>query len=243
VRDGIVVEVGPDAGRDATNADVLDASGCLVAPGFLDIHTHYDPQALWDRWLTPSSHQGVTGVVAGNCGFSIAPCDVAGRGPLLRTLDNYLALPLSLLEDAPARARRPAFGWLGNARRKAHGGFEYRTPASWLATPEVARGVIALAKLIASDHALLRERPLDAPEMQLAYYQADKAKLRQALPAWRRDIVRCPAYRRYEIELEPFIELLESGWSWDEAADIRPAWGIVASLSQANLPHASLAAD
>jgi len=162
---------------------------------------------------------------------------------LLRTLDNYLALPLSLLEDAPARARRPAFGWLGNARRKAHGGFEYRTLASWLATPEVARGVIALAKLIASDHALLRERPLDDPEMQLAYYQADKAKLRQALPAWRRDIVRCPAYRRYESELEPFIELLESGWSWDEVADIRPAWGIVASLSQANLPHASLAAD
>lgn len=98
VRDGVVVEVGPDAGRDATHADVLDASGCLVAPGFLDIHTHYDPQALWDRWLTPSSHQGVTGVVAGNCGFSIAPCDAAGRGPLLRTLDKVEDMRLATLE-------------------------------------------------------------------------------------------------------------------------------------------------
>jgi len=145
---------------------------------------------------------------------------------LLRVLDNYLALPLSLLEDARAIARRPSFGWLGNARRKVHGGFEYRTPASFIATPIVARGVIALAKLIAANHAMLTARPLDVLEMQLAYYQADKAKLRQALPAWRRDILRCPTYQFYEEELRPFIELLESGWSWDEAADIRSAWGI-----------------
>jgi len=147
---------------------------------------------------------------------------------LLRVLDNYLALPLSLLEDARAIARRPAFGWLGNARRKPHGGFEYRTPASWLATPDVARGIIALAKLIAADYRLLRKRPLDGLHMQQAYYEADKAKLREALPAWRRDIARCPTYRLCEEELKPLIELLESGWTWDESADIRPAWGITA---------------
>ena len=52
VRDGIVVEVGPNL----RGGEELDASGCVVAPGFLDIHTHYDPQVLWDRWLTPSSY-------------------------------------------------------------------------------------------------------------------------------------------------------------------------------------------
>jgi len=150
---------------------------------------------------------------------------------LLRVLDNYLALPLSLLEDARAIERRPAFGWLGNARRKPHGGFEYRTPASWLATPQLARGVIALAKLIAADHSLLKERPLDHLDMQLAYYRADKAKLKQVIPAWRRDIARCPTYQHYEDELKPLVELVESGWSWDDAADIRPAWGV--SISRA----------
>ncbi|HEX7094580.1 MAG TPA: amidohydrolase family protein, partial [Acidimicrobiales bacterium] len=98
VRDGVIVAVGPDVASDAVGADVLDASGCIVAPGFIDIHTHYDPQALWDRWLTPSSCQGVTGVVAGNCGFSIAPCAPDGRGPLLRTLDKVEDMRLETLE-------------------------------------------------------------------------------------------------------------------------------------------------
>jgi N-acyl-D-aspartate/D-glutamate deacylase len=94
IRDGVFVEVG-DVGR---GDDEIDASGCLVAPGFLDLHTHYDPQVLWDPWLTPSSHQGVTGVVAGNCGFSIAPCRPESRGSLLRTLDKVEDMRVPTLE-------------------------------------------------------------------------------------------------------------------------------------------------
>ena len=66
----------------------LDASGQVVAPGFIDIHTHYDAQVFWDPWLTPSSFHGVTTVVAGNCGFSIAPIRPDGVPLLARTLQH-----------------------------------------------------------------------------------------------------------------------------------------------------------
>ncbi len=66
----------------------LQADGHVVAPGFVDIHTHYDAQVFWDPWLTPSSHHGVTSVVAGNCGFSIAPLRRPDVSLLAHTLQH-----------------------------------------------------------------------------------------------------------------------------------------------------------
>jgi N-acyl-D-aspartate/D-glutamate deacylase len=76
----------------------IDAGGALVAPGFLDIHTHYDPQVLWDPELTPSSFQGVTSVVAGNCGYSVAPTRAPDRASLFRTLDKVEDMRIATLE-------------------------------------------------------------------------------------------------------------------------------------------------
>ncbi len=89
VRGGRIVGLGPDAGG-ALDGPVrtLDASGQVVAPGFIDIHTHYDAQVFWDPWLTPSAFHGVTTVVAGNCGFSIAPTRPEGVDLLARTLQH-----------------------------------------------------------------------------------------------------------------------------------------------------------
>jgi N-acyl-D-amino-acid deacylase len=75
----------------------LDASGCVVAPGFIDIHTHFDAQVFWDPHLKPSSYHGVTTVVAGNCGFSIAPCRPEHHDVIVHTLENVEGMdPASL---------------------------------------------------------------------------------------------------------------------------------------------------
>jgi N-acyl-D-amino-acid deacylase len=84
VTDGAIVGVG----EGLRGSRELDASGQVVCPGFIDIHTHYDAQVFWDPWLTPSSFHGVTSVIAGNCGFSIAPVKSEDVALLARTLQH-----------------------------------------------------------------------------------------------------------------------------------------------------------
>src|SRR5260221_291076 len=84
VSDGVIREIG----QGLSGRRELDASGQIVTPGFVDIHTHYDAQVFWDPALSPSCWHGVTSVVAGNCGFSIAPVRPDDRALLVRTLQH-----------------------------------------------------------------------------------------------------------------------------------------------------------
>jgi len=94
VRDGHIAALGSVRGSARRT---IDARGMVVAPGFVDIHTHYDAQIFWDRLLTISPWHGVTSVVMGNCGFGIAPTRAAHRELILKTLENVEGMSLDAL--------------------------------------------------------------------------------------------------------------------------------------------------
>jgi len=96
IDDGRITTIAPDIGPAATD---LDADGRLVCPGFVDVHTHYDAQVFWDGTLSPSPLHGVTSVIAGNCGFTIAPLsdDPADGEYLMRMLSRVEGMPLESL--------------------------------------------------------------------------------------------------------------------------------------------------
>ena len=100
IKDGLIAAVGEVSG---TAADQIDAEGKVVAPGFVDIHTHYDGQATWDQEMAPSSWHGVTTVVMGNCGVGFAPAKPDRHEWLISLMEG--------VEDIPGTALAEGITW------------------------------------------------------------------------------------------------------------------------------------
>ena len=101
IKDGKIVAV--DRKLDGKAQRSIDAEGHLVTPGWVDAHTHFDGQASWDPYLTPSSNQGTTTVVMGNCGVGFAPCKPEERDMLISVMED--------VEDIPGTALTEGITW------------------------------------------------------------------------------------------------------------------------------------
>ena len=91
IKDGRIAKIGRLAAQDAPR--VIDANGLIVAPGFIDLHTHYDAQVFWDPYCTISGWHGITSVAIGNCGFGFAPVAPEMRERSMLTMTRVERFP------------------------------------------------------------------------------------------------------------------------------------------------------
>lgn len=145
---------------------------------------------------------------------------------LIRALDNYLALPLIMIEDTSTGGRRKKYGRLGDIRRPGHGGFEYRTLPSWIVSPSITKGVLALISLIVQHYEELSSRPLDHTDMLVAYTEGNKRILKPiVIQLWQQlEVTR--GYTNHSLYLEPLKHSIMEQRTWNEQHDFRMVWRI-----------------
>ncbi|MFA7076903.1 MAG: hypothetical protein WC147_00605 [Syntrophomonas sp.] len=161
--------------------------------------------------------------IGGHIHFS----NVALNNHILRALDTYVTLPLFLIENqATAVKRRLKYGFLADYRVKEYGGFEYRTPASWLVSPEITTAVLCLGKIVASNYLQLNRNCFLSLEAQQAFYEGDQAYLKVVFNAVWSDIQRLEMCNSFKQELEIISHMVKNDIQWEEKEDIRKTWSI-----------------
>ncbi len=202
VAGGKIMEIGKIRGGALRT---IDAADCVVAPGFIDPHTHYDAQICWDGAVTPSPWHGVTSVVMGNCGVGIAPCRPTAREVAMRDLVNVEAIPFDVLErgitwdwetfpefmDAAAR-RKPAInlGFLapltpfrhyvmGEASMERAATAEETTRIRSLLAEAMDAGAFGFSSTVLNQHMGFGGRPLACRNASRAEYKAYSGVLKE----------------------------------------------------------------
>ena len=172
------------------------------------------------RWVAGS--QPIKGYsIGGHIHFSNIKLD----GGLLRALDNYLGIPIFLIENPTSAARRRRkYGFLGDYRIKEHGGFEYRTPGSWLMSQKVTSAVLCLAKIVTNRYAEIPQNYLNTAEAQNAFYKGDQDHFRPMFDSLWANLVKLDLYQEYQEELQIIPEMIMNQAIWDEKSDLRKGW-------------------
>lgn len=147
---------------------------------------------------------------------------------LLRALDNYVAFPVMMLENpVRARRRRRKYGWLGEFRWESYGGFEYRTPSSWIVGPHYAAAVLCLTKLVVDNYEKLGGDLFSDPENCRLFYQSEKEGARALFDSLWSELESLDDYPKYEAYLRIIPEQVRANKRWHETRDIRVRWGLV----------------
>ena len=208
-----IVEIRPKAARSPRELVLRLYRGMLMAAKKIN-----DPNIRWLAGALP--FPGFP--IGGHIHFSGVPLSAQ----FLRALDNYIVLPLVLVEDKRGIKRRPTYGFLGDFREQFHGGFEYRTPPSWLISPTLTKGIFSLARVVALHYPYFNEWPLTDLSLQKAYYDGDKEEIKRVVPTLWDELSRFPTYREEAVNLDNYYRMLMSGKTWDESEDIRVKWRI-----------------
>lgn len=160
--------------------------------------------------------------VGGHVHFGVKP-----NIKLIRALDNYLALPMMMIEKAySSRKRKTKYGVLGNYRLKFHQGFEYCTIASWIVSPEIAKGVLSLAKVIVQEYFNLHEKFLCSYSDIRAFYLVEKFYFRDRIEKILNNLRNTETFKEYSSVIEPLFEKILLCEEWEEDLDIKEAWNL-----------------
>ncbi len=209
-----LAEIRPDP---AEMPEVLLANVKKTLKKATQLAKHTSPE-----WLAGSA-PFVRYPIGGHLHFSGVPLTAR----LVNLLDIYLGLPLMLIEDPDtAVRRRPKYGFLGDIRQKDHGGFEYRTPASFLVDPQITYAAFALAYTIALHQHELPYLPLHRQDYARAFYKSDRDYLLPLVELAFRELEKTKTYNQYQEVIEPIFSMIRNDEIWDESIDIRHAWGL-----------------
>lgn len=161
--------------------------------------------------------------IGGHVHFS----DLSFSSRLVKALDHYVGFPIMMIEASQTAAkRRPKYGFLGDVRFKDHGGFEYRTPGSWLVSPEIAEAVVFLSYLVVMHHRSLDADLFSKPSMQRQFYSGNKAELLPYFERNWRQIEATSTYAQCKNSLMIIPSMVRQGIDWDESSDFRQTWNL-----------------
>ncbi|KXZ39382.1 YheC/D like ATP-grasp [Alkalithermobacter thermoalcaliphilus JW-YL-7 = DSM 7308] len=163
--------------------------------------------------------------IGGHIHFGIKP-----NSKLIKALDNYLALLVMMIENPyTARQRKTKYGMLGNYRLKYHGGFEYCSISSWLVSPELAKAVLCLAKVISQEYLNLNKIFLSTYSDIRAYYLVNKDYFKDKIKTIIEDIKSTKTFLKYKDQIQPLFQKALLSESWNEQVDIKDTWNLGSS--------------